>query len=342
MNLFWFKQVINDFNEKKNPIKILCELVFCMVKYREIPFFYFHKMLYRKINTNYLDYLSNKEWNALNKTRYLHKESYKDFFRNKLLFDRVFIEAKMPIPQLILYKIGNYAYDVTNEESVDVSNLKKFDEYLSNLIHDFEDIFIKTMDTKGGENCYLINMSNKNRILPIIYNQAVVLFQKKIVQHPELNKINPSSINTIRFDTYIDENESIVFLNALLRIGVGESVVDNASSGGFFVNVNIETGILNDNGNQFLKYGGKIYFEHPNTKFVFSGFKIPYFEESKELIKKAMSIIDEKLVGWDIAITPEGPIIVEGNHNLSLFMSDISIGGYKQNKTMRDILKKIN
>ena len=43
-------------------------------------------------------------------------------------------------------------------------------------------------------------------------------------------------------------------------------------------------------------------------------FKIPMYKESVELAKKVSKIVKEvRYVGWDIALTPKGPTIIEGN-----------------------------
>ncbi len=50
------------------------------------------------------------------------------------------------------------------------------------------------------------------------------------------------------------------------------------------------------------------------TGIKFEGFKLPYTEEIKALVKKAALVLpDFRYVGWDVCITPDGPLIVEGN-----------------------------
>ena len=57
-----------------------------------------------------------------------------------------------------------------------------------------------------------------------------------------------------------------------------------------------------------------IYYEHPMTKTKIVGFKIPKYKEAIKLVKIAAKVIPEiRYVGWDIAITKDGPVIMEGN-----------------------------
>ena len=53
---------------------------------------------------------------------------------------------------------------------------------------------------------------------------------------------------------------------------------------------------------------------HPTTGVVFDGFQIPCFQEAKELVLKAALESDKILVvGWDVAISENGPVVIEGN-----------------------------
>ena len=59
---------------------------------------------------------------------------------------------------------------------------------------------------------------------------------------------------------------------------------------------------------------GNIYNKHPSTATEIVGFQIPLFEEAKAMVKKACAVVPEiGIVGWDVGITPQGPIIIEGN-----------------------------
>lgn len=44
------------------------------------------------------------------------------------------------------------------------------------------------------------------------------------------------------------------------------------------------------------------------------GLKIPYWDEVVLMLSKAAKLVPEvKYVGWDIAITKDGPCLIEGN-----------------------------
>lgn len=61
-------------------------------------------------------------------------------------------------------------------------------------------------------------------------------------------------------------------------------------------------------------FSGKVYEKHPITKAKLVGVQVPYWNEIKTmLIKAAQKIPQVAYVGWDVAITPDGPILIEGN-----------------------------
>ncbi len=44
-------------------------------------------------------------------------------------------------------------------------------------------------------------------------------------------------------------------------------------------------------------------------------------------------------MGWDIAITQNGPITIEGNHNTNITMSEVGYGGYKKHPLVKEMLR---
>ena len=126
-----------------------------------------------------------------------------------------------------------------------------------------------------------------------------------------------------------------------MRFGVGDSVIDNASSGGFFVGVNIDEGTLKDTGHYLSQYGGAKIKKHPDSGFIFEGFKVPYFKEACEEVLKGIMVIPNRFIGWDVAITPNGPIIVEANSSPHLQISNIVNGGLLKNPHIKKLLEEL-
>ena len=114
--------------------------------------------------------------------------------------------------------------------------------------------------------------------------------------------------------------------------------VSNNSSGGIFVPVDFKRGVLKNTVFQYFEYGGAKTTLHSDSKFVFNEFKIPYFEESLDIIKQALHYLPAKFVGWNIAIRENCPCIMEGNSNPALASLDMSYGGLKKHPIFKDAI----
>lgn len=132
-----------------------------------------------------------------------------------------------------------------------------------------------------------------------------------IQQHDDMNKLNPTSVNTVRFVS-LRINDEIVITTASLRTAASnDKFVDNMRKGGIGAQVNLETGVLFTHG---YDYSGNTYITHPVTGCAFMGFKIPNWEKAVNLVKTAHSQIPEcDYLGWDIALTKDGADIIEAN-----------------------------
>jgi Sugar-transfer associated ATP-grasp len=53
---------------------------------------------------------------------------------------------------------------------------------------------------------------------------------------------------------------------------------------------------------------------HPETGLPFAGFRLPYWSDAMALVATAQRVFPElATLGWDIALTEDGPIIIEAN-----------------------------
>ena len=109
-----------------------------------------------------------------------------------------------------------------------------------------------------------------------------------------------------------------ILVGCILRVGVGDSEIDNASSGGIYALVDCESGLVTT---EAMNYKGERYERHPDTGVAFIGFSIPLWDKCKALVNEAAPLTKGvPMVGWDIAITPQGPTIIEVNESPDLFI----------------------
>ena len=163
-------------------------------------------------------------------------------------------------------------------------------------------------------------------------------FEELVVQHPELSRLCPTSVNTMRIMTFNDHGSPrIIWLG--LRVGNGVNPVDNFHAGGMGVSIDIETGKLVGEG---IDKGLRHFAEHPSTHVRFDGFQIPCFEEAKQLVLKAALESDKILVvGWDVAISKDGPVIIEGNRRPGFDLVQV-LSGRGRRDIADDVLKSID
>lgn len=130
--------------------------------------------------------------------------------------------------------------------------------------------------------------------------------EELIEQCDELNAMYPKAINTVRVVT--NNGDCIA---AAFRMGSGGGEIDNATSGGMFAEVDAKTGIVVSLGYNFE---GDSYITHPDTGTVIPGFRIPLWDECLKMVAEAEKLIDGvSLIGWDVAVSKDGPTIVEIN-----------------------------
>lgn len=122
-----------------------------------------------------------------------------------------------------------------------------------------------------------------------------------------MKRLSPNAVNTLRIFTYQQK-----CIGAALRMGVGDSRLDNASSGGIFAPIDIGTGSVSSGACSY--FTPQRYVVHPTSQTIIPGFKVPLWEEAVSMVEKAAMLVQGiPLVGWDVAIMKDKPALVEAN-----------------------------
>ena len=152
------------------------------------------------------------------------------------------------------------------------------------------------------------------------------ILQERVVQHDALAALHAPSINTLRLVTVLRDGVATPLV-AALRIGVGGKPVDNWSAGGVVVGVDLDRGRLYGKGlfrpepQAWLRPGVD---RHPDSGVLLDGYELPFVAESVALACRFHRDLGSlRSIGWDVAATPDGPSIVEGNTywNGAMFMA---------------------
>ncbi|MDD2181333.1 MAG: sugar-transfer associated ATP-grasp domain-containing protein [Bacilli bacterium] len=181
---------------------------------------------------------------------------------------------------------------------------------------------------EGGEGIEKIVYDPKQNIEDV-FNQLVnnnqLLIEECVTQHEKMNELYDQSVNTLRMFTFIKDGKSH-FLQAVLKLGNG-GIIDNFAGGGMYT-------ILDDSGKVIYKAIDKddnTYETHPVTNKKIIGFQVPMFDEAVRLVIDASAVVPEVgYIGWDVAISKDGPIIIEGNCYPGVFQTKPSL---KKDKT---------
>lgn len=233
-------------------------------------------------------YFTQKLSNALSK-KYDVNEFYRDILLNKELSCYEFSE---------FFKRG---WCINKTTSLD--EFKKIFETDNKVVY-------KPLDGNGGIGIKIFDVAPEK--IEQSYEEIVKLqrgvVEAFVVQHPEMSKITPSSVNTLRIVCVSTETTSEVAYVAL-RIGSGKSFVDNFTDGGMVAGVDLETGKVVTDG---VTVDGGVNIAHPETGTVFKGLQIPFFKEALEMVEAAGRKVSG-YTGWDVAITKDGPVLIEAN-----------------------------
>ena len=185
-------------------------------------------------------------------------------------------------------------------------------EQFAAFLKDRGDIICKPIDGSSGQG--ILKRTPESYADPdALYDElkaaGIGIVEDKVIQHEAIAALCPTSVNTIRVATLLgDKKEGIVY--AYIRIGNGK-VMDNVDCGGMAAPVDIKSGVIAGVG---ANKAGETYEIHPMTGTRIPGTQIPYWEEAKKMCLDAMKVVPQvRFVAWDVAITPDGPVFIEGN-----------------------------
>lgn len=144
-----------------------------------------------------------------------------------------------------------------------------------------------------------------------------MLVEQCIEPCPELKQLHPRSLNTIRVVTISNREKACVF-SAVLRTGVGASIIDNSHAGGISAQIDVRDGIVETDG---ANSKGERFVSHPDSGIVFKGFVIPKWTEIVSTCCEAAMQTDNPITGWDVVVNHCGEIeFIEGNHTPDMDM----------------------
>lgn len=290
---------------------------------------YYHQAGFWRYSVRWRDKIQHLGSRAYEKRIYSRNPSrYQKISQNKLVEKALLTLFKIPSPEFLGYLHPTCG---TSSHGNPLTTCHDLAQFLMEANH--ERICFKLPEGSGGfafsavqvitenHNVFLRELNNDIRVpltdyrptgLPLIQPKGW-LIEQYFEQSAWAKTLNPSSVNTLRIWVLAQKPGDLPkTIGAFMRIGREGSMVDNRSSGGLCVPVDLETGKMK------AALDGKPTREsfevHPDHAAQIAGETIPHWNDVKGLAEQALSIFPNIcFAGLDIALGESGPAVIELN-----------------------------
>lgn len=192
--------------------------------------------------------------------------------------------------------------------------------------------FFKPDSTDCGKGIerFTVTVENRQEVFQQV-SQTPAVLDEPVIQHPELERLCPSSVNTIRIvSAKVDGRVHII--GAALRMSDGMHIVDNYSAGGLVAAIDLNTGWIID---RAINYSNQQFDIHPFSKVPFKGFQIPLWDKVLQLVENAGMDYSLNYVGWDIAVREHDCVLIEANSRPMVRVYQVAGNGGKRAEFQR-------
>lgn len=301
---------------RKSRIRRLLDLAYIAIRWDEYSTAYYAQggdasgfSVKRDLITLGLFNKIRDEWNF---DRRYPSQDYSVILDDKLLFERYFGGQGLPVVKSFGLLFPHLFYS-------DLACGTLLNLALDPWPEDIYGAFLKPVTGSYGSGAFKMWSQSERRDSDFDGSRlnvtGVYLVQEAVQQHPDIGKFHEASLNTLRLVSFIDADGAVSVDGGFFRMGAGGAVVDNASAGGVVCGVDVLTGILHEVGYQCSKNAFYPIGVHPTSREKFAATQLPFFEEALEIVQKAHKLTPWiRSIGWDVAITRSGPLLIEGNH----------------------------
>ncbi len=310
----WYEEDINNIKEKLSQCDVV-QLSATQIKDikeywktltgKDVPV-YWHEYFYSRNGEYSLQYIPTCLYHSSIIFR-LNSRPLTMAYTDKNSYDNYLTDVWRP--QTIIRNINGYFYDAEKP----ISRAEAL-ERCQNL----EDVVIKpSMIGKWGTGVRIFSsekgMIQESESINDLFNQfgKNFIIQRKVVQHREMARLNPTSLNTLRILSYRHGDE-VIILYAVVRIGRKDKIVDNETAGGINADIDLSSGCIKD-----CAYGTPAEKRITMTDIgtILKEFEIPSFKETISIVKDLhLRLPYFHIIGWDFGIDSEGrPIMIEWN-----------------------------
>jgi len=228
------------------------------------------------------------------------------FAIDKFAFWQVMRGAGLPAVPIILASLGDKSWIDGNGNPVNRETVATI------LNEGMDKLFVKKRFGLAGQGTLV---PDSGKTVDRLLKRSHLIVQPRFRQHPAMAAFHPGSLNTIRLITFCDE-EGVELTCGAIRVGRGGASVDNVSLGGLAAPLDPDSGTVFKAAHGYAKHEPRqrFYATHPETGAKIRGFRVPFWDECRKLVMQASEFIGPgTTLGWDLAIGPDGPKLLETN-----------------------------
>jgi len=289
--------------------------------------------------------------------RTLNSRAWAPMLTNKLLFNSYFSQRQIPVAKLYGMFHPQFGSDIegnplrTREDLQRLITEKGIDQFVVKPLAGKTGVAVLVLELvektpediifedRAGEK-YNLDRLVKHMSKRVQFVEQGFLLEARVVNHPDIARINPSSVNTCRLVTFMNKEGELSIILSVLRIGVQGKNTDNWHTGGLAAAIDPATGILGEGIIRPDFRSGGWHSAHPDTGAVIKGQRIPDWDKIVALVYKAARMAPFiRTIGWDVAATPEGPVIIEANFSWGPMMCQACNGGLLTPELRREFAK---
>jgi len=301
-------------------------------------------------------YISQRKYTELR--RYLDYGSWKNIIHNKWISSIYFAQYKIPQPKTFGLLEPSFGIDIHNKPLLNSTHLE-------NLISEFDlkKFVLKHIGGGKGNSVFIVEKIEKNKngfvyvtidrkrlgrseiddlLAHHIGNLKGYKIEEFLYSHEFINRITGGGLSSLRIFTLREKPNKVKAKLGFIRFGLPNSATDHLSNGAVYASIDFENGMINEgvsNVNKTISLS-----VHPATGEQFMGEIIPFWDRVIQTSEKAaQSCPGLNWVGWDFALTKDGPYLIEGNvGGMDLPSFQQSFGGLKENGLLDDWIEHLD
>ena len=268
-----------------------------------------------KVSMMFADYFSRL--NGIHSDRYLsmdvyyffiipalNRHDFKDAYLDKNIYSMLFPDVRQPVT--IVKNMHGHFYRDGKEISLQQA-VEAVSEAATELI-------IKpTVETCNGEGVAQLQDTSAATVRAMFEHYGInFTVQEKVRQHPDIQQVNPTSLNSMRLYTYrrLDGSYEYLYPFAHLRFGGKGAIKDNVSQGGGTCLIS-KDGLVDDRVYRFKRMEVSSLRRETGVE----NLVIPSYQRVRDTLLKMHSRLPYfDFVGWDVTVLPNGePLFIEFN-----------------------------